>query len=96
MKKSTLISLFALAVAVVGVLIALAAYFKKKSDEIIDDFDDELLYDDLEDDTEYYEAHLDDEDDMYFESSLDEEENYCDGDCENCSGCVEVEEEPQA
>ena len=31
MKKSTLISLIALLVAVAGVLIALAAYFKKKN-----------------------------------------------------------------
>ncbi len=106
MKKSTLISLAALAVAVVGVLIALAAYFKKKNDTLIDDFDDELLYDDLEDDTEYYEAHLDDEDDLYFEGSLDDTaeefeefaEDCCNGDCEHCAGCVEIEEEeePQA
>ena len=62
MKKSTLISLAALAVAVLGVLIALAADFKKKHDDtILDDFDDELYYDDLEEDTEYYEASLDDE-----------------------------------
>lgn len=69
MKKSTLISLAALAVAVVGVLIALAAYFNKKKETLCDDFDEDLLYDDL-DDTEYYDAHIDDDD-----------EECCDADC---------------
>ena len=84
MKKSTLISLAALAVAVVGVLIALAAYFKKKQDTLIDDFDDDLFYDDLEEDTEYYEAHLD-----------DDCEECCGCCCEECCGCDELEEEPE-
>ena len=91
MKKSTLISLAALAVAVLGVLIALAAYFKKKHDTVVDDFEDELYYDDLEEDCEYYEAPLD--------------EDCCDCDCceEQCCECgccghcceEAVEEEPQ-
>ncbi len=101
MKKSTLISLAALAVAVVGVLIALAAYFKKKQDTLVDDFDDELFYDDLEEDTEYYEAHLDDYCDECdcCECACGGAEPCCCGNCEECSGCVEVEvdeEEPQA
>lgn len=82
MKKSTLISLTALAVALVGVLIALAAYFHKKKETVLDDFDDELFYDDLDDDTEYYDAHLDDDCDCCCD---------CDGNCDDCEGCVEIE-----
>lgn len=93
MKKSTLISLAALAVAVLGVLIALAAYFKKKHDTLVDDFDDELYYDDLEEDCEYYEAPLDEE---CCDCACCEEEQCCDCGC--CGHCCEeaVEEEPQA
>lgn len=99
MKKSTLISLAALAVAVLGVLIALAAYFKKKHDDtVLDDFDDELYYDDLEDDTEYYEAHLEDECEECCCGNCDAccEEACCDcGCCEECCA-EEAVEEPQA
>lgn len=87
MKKSTLISLFALLVAVVGVLIALAAYFSKKKETVCDDFDDELLYDDFEEDSEYYEADLEDEE--YFDcGECCGEEECC---CEEC--CEEAVEE---
>lgn len=60
MKKSTLISIFALLTAAAGVVIALAAYFNKKRDVLCDDFDDDLMYDEP-DDVEYYAAHIEDD-----------------------------------
>ncbi|MBP1581619.1 MAG: hypothetical protein J6A26_04400 [Oscillospiraceae bacterium] len=92
MKKSTLISLIALLVAVAGVLIALAAYFKKKKETLVDDFDDELLYDDLEDE-EYYEAHLEDECCDCGCCACEEEcEPCCCGNCDDCAPEEEVQE----
>lgn len=52
MKKSGFIALVALLVAAVGVVIALAAYFKNRSSYLYDDEDD-YLFDDP-DDLEYY------------------------------------------
>ncbi len=53
MKKGTIISIIALLVSVTGLLIALIAYFKRRSCILCDDLDDDLV--------EYYE-HEDDED----------------------------------
>jgi len=52
MKKSSFWTLVALAIAAVGVIIALAAYFKNRSSYLYDD-DDDFLFDDPED-LEYY------------------------------------------
>ena len=54
MKKHSFIALVALVVAAVGVVIALAAYFKNRSSYLYDD-DDDFLFDDP-DDLEYYTA----------------------------------------
>lgn len=54
MKKTSFLTLVALAVAAVGVVIALAAYFKNRSSYLYDD-DDDFLFDDPED-LEYYTA----------------------------------------
>lgn len=54
MKKSVLISLIALGVSLVGLVIALAAWMRKKKGLCCDDFDDDLLMDD--DDSEYIAA----------------------------------------
>lgn len=43
MKNSTLISLIALLVSVVGLMIALVAYFKKRSCVLCDDLEDDLV-----------------------------------------------------
>ena len=51
MKRQTFLILVALAVAAVGVVIALAAYFKNRSSYLYDD--DDFLFDDP-DDLEYY------------------------------------------
>lgn len=59
MKKSTLISLIALAAAIASLLIALAAYYKKKKSIFCDDFDDELLGSEDYDDIEYYSTEID-------------------------------------
>ena len=59
MKKNGLIAAVALFVAVVGVVIALAAYFKNRSSYLYDDEDD-YLFDDP-DDLEYYAADFDDD-----------------------------------
>ncbi|HHY52986.1 MAG TPA: hypothetical protein GX499_07065 [Clostridiales bacterium] len=59
MKKSTFLSCVALFVAAVGVVIALAAYFKNRNSYLYDD-DDDFMFDDP-DDLEYYSADLPDE-----------------------------------
>ncbi len=51
MRKSTIISLIALLVSIVGLLIALIAYFKRRSCALCDDLDDDLMeYYDEDDD----------------------------------------------
>lgn len=60
MKKNTFLACVALFVAAVGVVIALAAYFKNRSSYLYDD-DDDFLFDDP-DDLEYYAGDSDDED----------------------------------
>ena len=54
MKKSVLISLIALGVSLAGLVIALAAWMRKKKELCCDDFDDDLLMDDG--DSEYIAA----------------------------------------
>ncbi|MGI6403487.1 MAG: hypothetical protein ACOX0K_04545 [Oscillospiraceae bacterium] len=56
MKKSTFLASVALFVAAVGVVIALAAYFKNRSNYLYDE-DDDFMFDDP-DDLEYYTADL--------------------------------------
>ena len=51
MKRTSFLTLVALAVAAVGVVIGLAAYFKNRSSYLYDD--DDFLFDDP-DDLEYY------------------------------------------
>ena len=53
MKRSTLIALISLLVAVTGTVIALAAYLNHKKCKECDDLDDEFFYDDDEDEIEY-------------------------------------------
>lgn len=60
MKRSTFIATVALFVAAVGVVIALAAYFKNRSSYLYDD-DDDFLFDDP-DDLEYYSSELAEDD----------------------------------
>lgn len=60
MKKSTFLATIALIVAAVGVVIALAAYFKNRSSFLYDDEDDDFLFGDS-DDLEYYSSDLDDD-----------------------------------
>jgi hypothetical protein len=61
MKKSSLLSLITFLIAVAGVVIALAAYFKNRSGYLFDE-DDDFLFDDDED-LEYYSSGLEDEED---------------------------------
>lgn len=60
MRKSGFIAAVALLVAAVGVIIALAAYFKNRSSYLYDEEDD-YLFDDP-DDLEYYASDYDDDD----------------------------------
>ena len=53
MKKGYLISIVALLVALVGVVVALAAYFKRKNDALCDEYGDDLLGAEP-DDLDYY------------------------------------------
>ena len=55
MKKSTWISIIALLISIIGVLIALVAYFKRKRSVLCDDFG-ENYYD--EDDFDFFEDEL--------------------------------------
>lgn len=57
MRKSVFMATVALFVAAVGVVIALAAYFKNRSSYLYED-DDDFLFDDP-DDLEYYTSDLD-------------------------------------
>ncbi len=59
MKRSAFLATLALFVAAVGVVIALAAYFKNRSGYLYDD-DDDFLFDD-DDDLEYYSSDIDDD-----------------------------------
>ena len=52
MRKGTVISIIALLVSIVGLLVALIAYFKRRSCALCDDLDDDLL--------EYYGEALED------------------------------------
>ncbi len=61
MKRSTLIALISLLVAVTGTVIALAAYLNHKKDKEYGDFDEDLFYDDEEDEIEYYATQIEQE-----------------------------------
>jgi len=56
MKRSAFIATIALFVAAVGVVIALASYFKSRSSYLYDD-DDDFMFDDP-DDLQYYSSDL--------------------------------------
>jgi len=60
MKKHSFLVLVALALAAVGVVIALAAYFKNRDSYMFDD-DDDFLFDDPED-LEYFTSGPEDDD----------------------------------
>ena len=60
MRRSTFIAIIALLVAIAGTLIALAAYFKRKSCVLCDDFDDDMLDDDMND-LDYYATQVEDD-----------------------------------
>lgn len=55
MKRSTFISLLALAAALTGLIVAAAAFVYRRRDLLCDDFDDELLDADLD----YYASQVD-------------------------------------
>ena len=61
MRKSTFLAVIALFVAAVGVLIALAAYFKNRSSFLYGEDEDDFLFGDA-DDLEYYSSELADDD----------------------------------
>lgn len=59
MKKwGTILGLLALAVSIAAAIIAIAAYFKRRSQMFFDDFDDEYSDDNLID-LDYYATHVD-------------------------------------
>ena len=68
MKRGTFIATIALLIAIAGAIVAFAAYFKHRTCSLCDDFDDEMMDDDLSD-LDYYATQVDD--DAYDE---DEEE----------------------
>ena len=72
MRKGGFIAFVALLVAAVGVIIALAAYFKNRSSYLYDD-DDDYLFDDP-DDLEYYATDFPDDEDEAPSPVVDENE----------------------
>ena len=58
MGKGTFIATVALLVAVAGAIVAFAAYFKHRNCALYDDFDDEIMDDDLSD-LDYYATQMD-------------------------------------
>lgn len=70
MRRSTFLATLALFIAAVGVVIALAAYFKNRSCYLYDDDDDDFLFDDP-DDLEYYSS---EEDEDEGDADVDDEE----------------------
>lgn len=69
MRKGTFIATIALLIAIAGAIVAFAAYFKRRSCAIYDDFDEALMDDDMSD-LDYYATQVDDlEDDLEDEIS---------------------------
>lgn len=67
MRKGTFISIIALVVAVVGIVIALLTYFKRKRCVLCDGFDEDFI---IDEEYDYFETDIDDEQDL--EQELDE------------------------
>lgn len=84
MKKSTLISLIALGTAIVGVLIALAAYFSKKRTALYEEMDDDFDFEDP-DDIEYYSTNV--EEDSECNCCTDGTDDACDCGCDCDCDC---------
>ena len=87
MKKSTLISLIALAVALVGAQIALVAYLKRSRCALCEDFEEEDMID-IELDIADYDIPVSD-----LENDLPEEEPACPASCEACTETCCAQEE---
>ena len=92
MKKSTLISLIALAVALVGALIALVAYLKRSRCALCEDFEEEDMSD-IDLDIADYDIPVSD-----LEDDLPEEPAACPASCEECTEtcCAQEEIAPDA
>ena len=93
MKKSTLISLIALAVALAGALIALVAYLKRSRCSLCEDFEEEDMSDIELDIADYDIPTADLEDDLPAE-----EPAACPASCEECAEtcCAQEEISPDA
>ena len=93
MKKSTLISLVALAVALVGALIALVAYLKRSRCVLCEDFEEEDMSD-IDLDIADYNIPVSDLEDDFSE----EEAAACPASCEECTEtcCAQEEIAPDA
>lgn len=65
MRKGTFISIIALVVAVVGIVIALLTYFKRKRCVLCDGFDEDFI---IDEEYDYFETDIDDEQDLEQES----------------------------
>ena len=94
MKKSTVISLIALGVAIAGALIALVAFLKRSRCTLCEDFEDEDMSDLSLDDEMSAVSGIDLEESVPEESSeTQEEEQVCADCCENCAETVCEREE---
>lgn len=70
MRKGTFIAIIALTIAVIGAIVAFAAYFKHRRCALCDDFDEGMLDDDMSD-LDYYATQVEEDDDDDYESAAD-------------------------
>lgn len=77
MKKGTIISIFALLISIVGLMIALIAYFKRRNCVLCDDLEDDMV--------EFYDEDGCDDDCCYGEGCC------CDEAADDASATTEVE-----
>ncbi|MCI8648787.1 MAG: hypothetical protein HFG20_01570 [Anaerotruncus sp.] len=74
MGKGTFIALVALLVALAGTIVAFAAYFKRRSSVIYDDFDEDIEDDDADDELDYYATQVDEDEPLEDEQPTEEPE----------------------
>ncbi len=67
MGKGTFLATVALLIAIAGAIVAFAAYFKRRSCTLCDDFDDDMMDDDMSD-LDYYATQVSEDSDEPLES----------------------------
>lgn len=87
MGKGTFIATVALLIAIVGAIVAFAAYFKRRNCMLCDDLDEDLSDDDVSD-LDYFATQVDDDD-------LDADDAPVSAECPAEDAPVSMDEEPE-